>query len=167
MFSPQNALEKLYYLSKIKIVSEKKILSEFKQTGERVTNLFYSFNELIHLIHAFIMTKEGHFYFKYQHYNDISSDSKTQKKKTNPAEENAVKIQPLDDLELKFVNEGVVYETSLKELNDNGYLTLDFLFSLERTVNFRLFYDQNEYVNYLYYFNVFLFWYLFCKSPLK
>lgn len=153
LFSPQNALEKLYYLSKIKIVSEKKILSEFKQTGERATNLFYSFNELIHLVHAFIMTKEGHFYFKYQHYNDISSDSKTQKKKANPAEENAVKIQPLDDLELKFVNEGVVYETSLKELNDNGYLTLDFLFSLERTVNFRLFYDQNEYVNYLYYFN--------------
>lgn len=103
------------------------------------------------------MTKDGHFYFKHQHYNDISSDcKKPKKKKQEPGEtdtDDDIKIHNLDNLELKFVYDGIVYKTNLKELNDNGYLTLDLLFSLERTINTRLFYDQNEYVNYLYYFN--------------
>ena len=158
IFNPKTEIEKLYYLSKIKIVSDKKVLTDFTELDESVTNSMYTFNELIHLIHTMVMTKDNHFYFKHQHYSDISSDSKNSKKKKKKTDndenqEEEMNLKPLDDIILKFKYNGTVYKTTLKELNDSGYLTLDKLFSMERTINFRLFYDQNEYVNYLYYFN--------------
>ena len=73
------------------------------------------------------------------------------KKKKQPLDNN--KIKNLDDLKLKFIYNGQLYQTNLKYLNENGYLILDKLFSIEKTINLKTGYDYEEFINYLYYLN--------------
>lgn len=166
LFNPENELEKLYYLTKIKIVSNNKLNSFdwLNKINDNDIKKYYSFNEMIHLINSLIMYKENHFYFKYQNYSDISNDFNKNIKKNkkgnnennnneNEEEDDNIKIKNLDDLIIKFIYNNNLYQTNLKDLYNKNYLSLDNLFSLQRSINKKLFFDQNEYINYLYYLN--------------
>lgn len=166
VFDPETELEKNYYKTKIRLVSDNKLtfstmaandLVEFND-DERITK-YYTFNEMIHLINLLIMIKDDHFYFKYQKYSDISYDNDKKKKKQleEGHDENDNKIKNVDKMEIKFTykhnNRVRLYKTTLKCLYDHNYLTLDNLFSIDRTINYKNYYDYNEIVNYIYYFN--------------
>jgi hypothetical protein len=162
VFSPSNEIEKLYYLTKIKIVSEKTLLTSdwlnrFTDDNDEINHSkYYTFNEIIHLINSLVVFINDHFYFKHQRYHDISKLLSVKKADNADRNENGKidNVLPvLDKISVKFRYGISLYETSLKELYDRNYLSLDKLFSLERTVNAKMFFDQNEYVNYIYYLN--------------
>ena len=164
VFNPSNELEKMYYLTKIKIVSDNNLLNlewlkEISDINDYINHSrYYTFNEMIHLINSLVMYKENHFYFKYQNYSDISSEMNKNKKKSNNSngennEENKEVIKNLDNLNICFSYSGRLYQTNLSDLYKRNYLSLDTLFSLQRTINKKLFFDYDEYVNYLYYLN--------------
>lgn len=168
IFNPTNELEKLYYLTKIKIVCDNNLLSLewLNEINDDDDTKYYTFNEMIHLINSLIMYKNNHFYFKYQSYSDISLDANKNKKKNssntntngtngreNENQQNDESLKNLDDLTIIFSYCGRLYKTNLQDLYHRNYLNLDTLFSLQRSINKKLFFDQNEYVNYLYYLN--------------
>lgn len=170
LFEPQSEREKMYYKTKIKLVSDNKLQDIESNPNILVLNddnisRYYTFNEVIHLINALVMIKDDHFYFKYQKYADISCDNDRKKKKPKPAEseeqsqhqEDDSKIKCIDNIEIKFTykhhDTTRLYKTTLKYLYDHSYLTLDTMYSIERTINLKTFYDYDEIVNYLYYFN--------------
>ena len=169
IFSPLDKIEKLYYLTKVEIVDDIKLLSMDWLTSSDVneSEMYYTFNEIIHLINRLVMRKDDHFYFKYQSYSDISDEIKRNKTTTNDVDvdvdvddndeanklERKENIKCLDTLPIKFIHNNRLYKTTLKDLYERNYLNLDELFSLQRTINKKLYFDQNEYINYLYYLN--------------
>ena len=165
VFNPSNELEKLYYLTKIRIVSDNNLLNvewlkEISDANNDINHSkYYTFNEMIHLINSLVMYKDDHFFFKYQNYSDISNETNKNKKKNNQNQNNENNdesneiIKNLDSMVITFSYSDRLYQTSLKELHQRNYLSLDTLFSLQRTINKKLFFDQDEYVNYLYYLN--------------
>lgn len=167
VFNPTKEIEKLYYLTKIKIVSDKVLLTSdwlnrFTDETDNVNHSkYYTFNEMIHLINSLVIFNENHFYFKHQSYCDISKllcgkkSDKCGNSRTgdNETGRDGDELPTLDSISIKFRYGNMLYETNLKELYERNYLNLDTLFSLERTINTKLYFDQNEYVNYLYYLN--------------
>ena len=59
----------------------------------------------------------------------------------------------MDDLVLVFSYLGVSYRTTLKDLFERNYLTLNRIFSIQKTVVRKTYFDFDECVNYVYYLN--------------
>ena len=172
LFEPQSEREKMYYKTKIKLVADNKLQTtddpDITAVNDDNLSRYYTFNEVIHLINALVMCKDDHFYFKYQKYADISCDN-DHKKKRKPVEsedgaqqnqhqqDDDSKIKSIDGMEVKFTykHNGTtrLYRTTLQYLYSHNYLTLDTMYSIERTINVKTCYDYDEIVNYLYYFN--------------
>lgn len=168
VLEPESEREKAYYKTKIKLVADNKVNidanPDIVSINEDRIQRYYSFNEVIHIINALIMIKDDHFYYKYQKYADISFDNDRKKKPAARGDQGEQqqqhddsKIKCIDNIDIKFTyehhGEKRLYRTSLKYLYDHGYLTLDTMYSIERTINVKTCYDSDEIVNYLYYFN--------------
>ena len=155
IFNPQSQLEKDYYISKIKLVCDNKLFStDWLLITNDDPNIVYTYNEMIHLINELIIFKDEHFYLKYQNYNDISIKFNEKKKKQDGDDNNEHDIiNSLDELEIKFSYNGIVYKTKLNELYKRNYITLNSLFSLQKTINKKMYFDNDEYINYVYYLN--------------
>lgn len=165
IFQPESEREKMYYKTKIKLVCDYKInridSPDIVALNDTNISRYYTFNEIVHLIKLLVMFKDDHFYFKYQKYEDISCDNDKKKKRTDNAEgqqeQTDGKIKPLDNMEIKFTYEvdhqKRLYKTTLKYLHEHGYLSLDTMYSIDRTINIKTGYDSDEIVNYMYYLN--------------
>ncbi len=168
IFMPTSDLERAYYLSKIELVSDNSPndINWLANYQDRDVSRYYTFNEMIHMINELVMVKDDHFFLKYQFYTDISDDqSKKKPSRSNSHTESSTSsdtadismhetsLRLLDDMPIVFSYLGVLHKTTLKELFDRNYLTLNRIFSIQKSVTRKMYFDYDECVNYLYYLN--------------
>lgn len=165
ILKPNSELEKRYYLSKIEIVSTimPEDISWLAPRRETDISQYYTFSEIVHILNELLVQREGHFYFRHQSYSDISSaqnkDSQPNRKKESQTDsqldqqQTEPHMKKLDDIAIVFSYLGTVYQCTIKDLFERGYLNLSTIFSLQKCVIKRLYFDYDECVNYVYYLN--------------